>query len=290
MPLPEERCPECRIPVPYRARFLDPSGSSHCRRAKLFSCPKMGRRCPGSLSDKDGRVFNLKKLPTGETSKSRVASPRLPRHGSAEVKLGSRQPSPLRVVLPIAVQNEVVNVGGRRRIGFVVTTDVSENQNANNLDRLRRLDPRAQWFDQDYITMMLSRFLDDSTIGTNGVLVDRERGLRANGPGSDGHQRFREVRNQSKSVLPRGFARPWPGANWRSSPRAGTPNYHGSVNFLFFATQFFRRAKYIRGQGKPPEQRQFYEGSLTGPDRREQKEFISLVAGSRIKDNGQAAE
>jgi hypothetical protein len=153
---------------------LDPSGAAIAG-AQVVLLSGDGKEVSRVTSDKDGG-FQFEKLATGNF-KIEVQAPGF-RNTVAEVKLGSRQPSPLRVVLPIAVQNEVVNVAGGD-VSVVVTTDVSENQNANNLDR-SALD-RVPVFDQDYITMM-SRFLDDSTIGTNGVSLI-VNGIEANGPG-----------------------------------------------------------------------------------------------------------
>jgi len=95
----------------------------------------------------------------------------------------------------------VVNVAGSD-VSLVVTTDVSENQNANNLDR-SALD-RVPVFDRDYISM-LSRFLDDSTIGTNGVSLI-VNGIEANGPGVT-PSAVQEVRINQNPYSAR-FARP----------------------------------------------------------------------------------
>jgi Carboxypeptidase regulatory-like domain len=253
---------------------LDPSGAAIAG-AQVVLLSEDGKVVSRVTSDKDGG-FQFEKLPTGNF-KIEVQAPGF-RDTVAEVKLGSRQPSPLRVVLPIAVQNEVVNVAGGD-VSVVVTKDVSENQNANNLDR-SALD-RVPVFDQDYITMM-SRFLDDSTIGTNGVSLI-VNGIEANGPGVT-PSAVQEVRINQNPYSAR-FARPGR-ARLEIITKGGTPNYHGSVNFLFRDAVFDARNTFAAG--KPPEQRQFYEGSLTGPIG-ESKKSSFLLSLESDKDNGQAA-
>jgi len=78
----------------------------------------------------------------------------------------------------IAAQAETVTVGGND-LGAQVSADVAENTSANRLDR-DTLD-RVPVFDQDYISAV-SRFLDDSATGTNGVTLV-VNGTEANGPG-----------------------------------------------------------------------------------------------------------
>jgi len=74
------------------------------------------------------------------------------------------------VVLPIAEQNEVVNVAGSD-VSLVVTTDVSENQNANDLDR-SALD-HVPVFDRDYISMLRAFWM--TAPSDEWRLADRER-------------------------------------------------------------------------------------------------------------------
>ena len=69
--------------------------------------------------------------------------------------LAARRQSPLRVTLPIAVPSETVTVATGISVPLV-STESSENQNANPIDR-NALD-RVPVLDQDYVTTM-SRFL-----------------------------------------------------------------------------------------------------------------------------------
>jgi hypothetical protein len=254
--------------------ILDPSGGAIAG-AQVILLSGDGKARSRITSDKDGS-FRFEKLPAG-TYQIEAQAPGF-RDTIVEVKLGSRPPAPVRVVLPIAVQNEVANVTGSD-VSLAVTTDVSENQNANNLDR-SALD-RVPVFDQDYITMM-SRFLDDSAIGTNGVSLI-VNGIEANGPGVT-PSAVEEVRINQNPYSAR-FARPGR-ARLEIITKGGTPAYHGSVNFLFRDSVFDARNTFAAG--KPPEQRQFYEGSLTGPVG-ESKKTSFLLSLEWDKDDNQAA-
>jgi hypothetical protein len=253
---------------------LDPSGAAIAG-ADVILLSGDGKELSRITSDQDGS-FQFEKLAAGAYKIQAQAAGF--RDTIVELKLGSRTASPLRVVLPIAEQNEVVNVAGSD-VSLVVTTDVSENQNANNLDR-SALD-RVPVFDRDYISM-LSRFLDDSTIGTNGVSLI-VNGIEANGPGVT-PSAVQEVRINQNPYSAR-FARPGR-ARLEIITKGGTPAYHGSVNFLFRDAVFDARNTFAAG--KPPEQRQFYEGSLTGPIG-ESKKTSFLLSLEWDKDNNQAA-
>jgi Carboxypeptidase regulatory-like domain len=253
---------------------LDPSGAAIAG-ADVILLSGDGKELSRITSDQDGS-FQFEKLAVGAYKIQAQAAGF--RDTIVELKLGSRTASPLRVVLPIAEQNEVVNVAGSD-VSLVVTTDVSENQNANNLDR-SALD-RVPVFDRDYISM-LSRFLDDSTIGTNGVSLI-VNGIEANGPGVT-PSAVQEVRINQNPYSAR-FARPGR-ARLEIITKGGTPAYHGSVNSLFRDAVFDARNTFAAG--KPPEQRQFYEGSLTGPIG-ESKKTSFLLSLEWDKDNNQAA-
>jgi hypothetical protein len=177
------------------------------------------------------------------------------RETKVDVTVGKKQATPLHINLPIASQNEVVTVGAQDSAARI-STDVAENQNANTIDR-NALD-RVPVFDQDYITT-LSRFLDDNAIGTNGVTLV-VNGVEANGPGVT-PSAIQEVKiNQNPySAL---YSRPGR-ARLEVITKGGTPDFHGTVNFLY--RNAVSDARNTFAEQKPPEQRQFYEGSLTGP-------------------------
>jgi hypothetical protein len=183
-----------------------------------------------------------------------------------DVVVGKTEPAPVRISLTIASKNEVVAVGAQDS-SVRVSADVAENQNANTIDR-DALD-RVPVFDQDYITT-LSRFLDDSAIGTNGVSLV-VNGVEANGPGVT-PSAIQEVKiNQNPySAL---FSRPGR-ARLEIVTKGGTSDFHGTVNFLIRNSVFDARNTFA--EEKAPEQRQFYEGSLTGPLGRSKKTTFLL--------------
>jgi Carboxypeptidase regulatory-like domain len=163
--------------------------------------------------------------------------------------------NPVKIVLPIAVQTENVTVA-TGDVAPLVSTETSDNQNANTISR-NALD-RVPVFDQDYITTM-SRFLDDNAIGTNGVSLV-VNGIEANGPGVTASA-VQEVRINQNPYSAR-FSRPGR-ARLEIVTKSGTPNFHGSLNFLFRDSVFDARNAFALV--KPPERRQYYEGSVTGP-------------------------
>jgi len=73
----------------------------------------------------------------------------------------------MRIVLPVSSVKEEVIVGAPDSRAQV-STEISQNQNANSVDR-DALD-RLPVFDQDYITT-LSRFLDSDATGTNKITL-----------------------------------------------------------------------------------------------------------------------
>jgi protocatechuate 3,4-dioxygenase beta subunit len=163
--------------------------------------------------------------------------------------------SPIRMVMQISVETENVTVATGINVPLV-STETSENQNANAIDR-NALD-RVPVFDQDYITTM-SRFLDDNATGTNGVTLV-VNGIEANGPGVT-PSAVQEVKINNNPYSAR-FSRPGR-ARLEIITKGGSPNYHGSLNFLFRDSVF--DASNAFAVVKPPESRQYYEGSVTGP-------------------------
>jgi hypothetical protein len=171
------------------------------------------------------------------------------------VNLTAKRQTPIRVTMQLAVLNESITVA----IGDsapLVSIESSENQNANTIDR-NALD-RVPVFDQDYITTM-SRFLDDNATGTNGVALV-VNGIEANGPGVT-PSAVQEVKINNNPYSAR-FSRPGR-ARLEIITKGGTPNYHGSLNFLFRDSVF--DATNAFAIVKPHERRQYYEGSVTGP-------------------------
>jgi len=174
------------------------------------------------------------------------------------VAVTTKRFSPIRVVLQILVQTENVTVATGVNVPLV-STETSENQNNNAIDR-DALD-RVPVFDQDYITTM-SRFLDDSATGTNGITLV-VNGIEANGPGVT-PSALQEVKINNNPYSAR-FSRPGR-ARLEIITKGGTPDYHGSLNFMF-RDSVFDASNAFATLGKPPERREYFEGSVTGPIR-----------------------
>jgi hypothetical protein len=177
------------------------------------------------------------------------------REERVSVTVGSKPSPPLHITLAVYAASESVTVQTEESAAKV-GTDPSDNQSSNTVDRAA-LD-RVPVFDNDYITT-LSRFLDDNAIGTNGITLV-VNGVEANGPGVT-PSAIRDVKiNQNPySAL---FSRPGR-ARLEITTKGGTPEFHGSLNFLFRDAVFDARNYFAKV--KPPERRLYYEGSLTGP-------------------------
>jgi hypothetical protein len=229
---------------------LDPSGAA-IPGANVILIGADGTAIDQAVTDNAG-VFRFSHLAVGGYTLDIQAA------GFRETKIsavvGATQSPNLHAVMSIAVENQTVNVGAEG--APLVSTDVSENQNANTIDR-SALD-RVPVFDQDYITTM-SRFLDDSATGTNGVSLV-VNGIEANGPGVTASA-VQEVKINQNPYSAR-FARPGR-ARLEIITKGGTPSFHGSLNFMFRDSVF--DASNAFATSKPPEQRRYFEGSLTGP-------------------------
>src|SRR5580765_7946804 len=177
------------------------------------------------------------------------------RSAQIQATVTARRTPAFRVVLQILVQTENVTVGTGENVPLI-NTDIPGNQNTNAVDR-NALD-RIPVFDQDYITAM-SRFLDDNATGTNGVTLV-VNGIEANGPGVT-PSAVQEVRINNNPYSAR-FSRPGR-ARLEIITKGGSSEYHGSLNFLFRDSVF--DASNAFALVKPPERRQYYEGSVTGP-------------------------
>ena len=188
--------------------------------------------------------------------------------------LAARRQSPLRVTLQIAVPSETVTVATGISVPFV-STESSENQNSNLIDR-NALD-RVPVFDQDYVTTM-SRFLDDNATGTNGVTLV-VNGIEANGPGVT-PSAVQEVKINNNPYSAR-FSRPGR-ARLEIVTKSGSPAYHGSLNFLFRDSVFDARNAFA--MVKPPERRQYYEGSVTGPIGQSKRTSFLLALDEDLQD------
>jgi len=190
-----------------------------------------------------------------------------------EIKLTIHAPPALlHLKMALATTTARITVGGE---ATRVTTDAANNQNTNRMDQTDL--SRLPVFDQDYITFM-GQFLDPSGLATGGVTLV-VNGVEANGPGVT-PSAVEEVRinNNPYSAL---FSRPGR-ARLEITTKPGTPQLHGTVNFLFRDSIFDARNAYAAE--KPPEQRRYWEGSLTGPLSRSKKTTF-LAATQCDQDN-----
>jgi hypothetical protein len=264
---------EAKVARVISGTVLDPSGASVAG-AKVILAGEGGETIGATTTDISGG-FRFEKAGQGKYQ-IRVQAEGF-QDFKTEISFGAKAPAPLQIVLTIKVQNEIVTVG-TTDFSPQVTADVSENQNANMLDRAT-LD-RVPVFDQDYITTM-SRFLDDSAAGTSGVTLI-VNGIEANGPGVT-PSAVQEVKINQNPYSAR-FARPGR-ARLEITMKGGTPNYHGSVNFMFRDSVFDARNAFA--QVKPAEQRRYYEGSLTGPVGKSKKTTF-LLSLDRDEEDQQA--
>lgn len=162
--------------------------------------------------------------------------------------------SQLTVVLHVAATADVNVTASSQELQL--TTDPDNNQSAVDLDR-NALD-RLPVFDADYITT-LSRFLSADATGTNGVTLV-VNGVESNGPGvsASGIQSIRINQNPYTALYSS------PGrARLEITTKGGTDTFHGSGNFLFRNSIFDAREPFAAS--KPPQQRLYFEGALTGP-------------------------
>jgi hypothetical protein len=170
-----------------------------------------------------------------------------------DVNIGPTSRAEIRITMPLDTRTESVTVSAT---AAQVNTEISNNQSSATLDR-NALD-RVPVFDQDYIAT-ISRFLDSTGTGTNGVdlIVN---GVAANGPGVTASA-IQEVKVNQNPYSPL-FARPGR-ARLEITTKSGTSDFHGALNFLFRDSIFDARNAFAAM--KPPEQRRYFEGSVTGP-------------------------
>src|ERR1700687_3458483 len=231
--------------------LLDPSGAAIAN-AQVTLLGNKGEVLAQTTSDDVG-AFHFDNVAPGKYTMECSAEGF--RDTRTAVTVTGKRITPLRIVMPILVAAETVTVATGVNVPMV-STETSENQNANSIDR-NALD-RVPVFDQDYITTM-SRFLDDNATGTNGVTLV-VNGIEANGPGGT-PSAVQEVKINNNPYSAR-FSRPGR-ARLEIVTKSGSPQYHGSLNSMFRDSVF--DASNAFAVVKPPESRQYYEGSVTGP-------------------------
>jgi Carboxypeptidase regulatory-like domain len=251
--LPAALLSQTQKPAPHilSGTVLDPS-SANVAEAQLTLLTSNGSVQASTSTDHSGYFF-FDDLPRGRY-RLRIHAAGF-KDGLVEVTVGAKPLLPLRITLAISAVNEVVSVTADENIPQT-SSDPSENLNANNVTR-NALD-RVPVFDLDYITL-LSRFLSDDAIATSGVSLV-VNGVEANGPGVSASA-VQEVKINQNPYSAR-FARPGR-ARLEITTKAGTPAYHGTVNFLTRNSVF--DASNAFAATKPTESRYMEEGSFTGP-------------------------
>jgi Carboxypeptidase regulatory-like domain/TonB dependent receptor-like, beta-barrel len=258
LPVPKPSNEELAQSYPEQARtgvisgtVVDPSGSAIAS-ANVTLVHAGGTSYANTKTDGLGS-FRMEAVPAGAYILTIDAEGFQPLQRGLNV---TRKPlAPIRLSLAILTEKQIVTVNADQAAP-VVSTEASDNQNANTVDR-GALD-RLPVFDQDYIAT-LSRFLDDNIISTNGITLV-VNGVEANGPGVTASA-IQDVKiNQNPySAL---FSRPGR-ARLEIVTKEGTRDFHGTVNFMFRDAVFDATNKFATA--KPAERRQYYEGSLTGP-------------------------
>jgi hypothetical protein len=194
---------------------------------------------------------------------------------TARVVVGSQAVVPVELNLVLADVSETVTVAAE---SGQVSTDVSENLNAIQLDRAA-LDNLPS-FGQDYIGT-LSRFLDPGSVGTGGVtlVVDGVEATKA-GVSASAIQEIKINQNPYTAE----FSRPGRG-RIEIITKAGADAFHGTFNVVFRDQHLNARDAFA--STRSPEQRRIYEGSLVGPVG-SGKNTSFVVTGNREEDDLQA--
>lgn len=250
---------------------LDPSGAAIAN-AQVRVLGASEAAIGQATSDGTG-AFRIDNVPPGKYTLACQAEGF--REFRTALTVGGKRVAAMRVTMQILVQTENVVVATGIDVP-TVSLETSENQSANMINR-DALD-RIPVFDQDYITTM-SRFLDDNAIGTNGVSLV-VNGIEANGPGVT-PSAVQEVKINNNPYSAR-FSRPGR-ARLEIVTKGGTSDYHGTVNFMF-RDSVFDAANAFATLGKPPERREYFEGSITGPIRHSKRTSFLLSFDDDILD------
>lgn len=266
----------CTAQTPVRSRPVsgnvqDPSGAAIVG-ASVTLKARDGSVLAHVMTDPTG-AFEFRNPPTAATT----IDVKQPGFREVAAPLDPAAHGQLHLVLPLAGVQEDVTVNGVDS-SAQVTTDIAQNQNGNTVDR-NALD-RLPVFDQDYITA-LSRFLNADATGTNGVTLV-VNGAEANGPGVTPSAVSSVKINQNPYTAL--YSRPGR-ARIEITTAPGTPQFHGSGNFLYRDSLFDARNPFAIV--KPGEQRTYYEGSLTGPISHSKKTTF-LATLDKDSDNQQA--
>ncbi len=234
-----------------RGTVVDPSGAA-ITNVPLEILAADGKNVAHGETDSSGQ-FNLPSPPAGAYTLF-VAAPGFS-PSSTRILLTGAQHTPVEIRLSIEGASSQVTVTATES-SPEVSSETSNNQNANNFSR-SSLDS-LPLLDADYLTT-LSILLDQNDIATGGVTLV-VNGVEANGPGvTNSAIKNVKINQDPYSVL---FSRPGR-ARIEITTESGTPRFHGSLNTLYRNSIFDAANSF--STTKPSEQRQYYEGSITGP-------------------------
>src|SRR2546422_3108461 len=193
---------------------------------------------------------------------------------TTKLVVGTRPPARLRIVLSIETLNQQITVSGDTP---EVSTDPSENRDVAAVDR-QALDD-LPIFDLDIVATM-SRFLDSSALGTNGVTLIID-GIQATSALSASAIQTVTINQNPYSAE---YNRPGR-ARIEITTKPGSSEYHGTINFLFRDARLNARDPFATV--KPQEQRRIFEGSLLGPVGNS-KTTSFMFTGQRQEEDNQA--
>ena len=172
---------------------------------------------------------------------------------TARVTVGNRAPAPVRMTLPLATIRQEVTVGNA---AAEVRADAASNLDASAVDQ-RTLE-NLPVFNDDVVGTM-SRFLDSTSIGTNGVMLI-VNGVEVNSltlPASA----IQQIKINQDPYAPE-FRQPGRG-RIEIVTKPGSQNYSGTAGFLFRDAGLDARNAFA--STKPPEQRRIADGFVGGP-------------------------
>lgn len=245
------------VPSSLRGTVVDPSGAA-VPGAPVKVLSEDGKVVEQGVTGSQGE-FNLAS-PSAETYTLLVVAPGFS-PSSTQFSLSDGRHTPFTIKLRIAPAKTQVTVIASGELPEV-SSETSNNQNANSFDR-KSLDS-LPLLDADYLTT-LSALLDQNDIATGGVTLV-VNGVEANGPGvTNSAIKNAKINQDPYSVL---FSRPGR-ARIEITTESGTSRLHGSLNTLYRNSIF--DAQNAFAINKPAEQRQYFEGSITGPVRHRKK-------------------
>ncbi|HEY7289084.1 MAG TPA: carboxypeptidase regulatory-like domain-containing protein [Vicinamibacterales bacterium] len=203
-----------------------------------------------ATTDRSGG-FRIERVPPGEYDITTTFPGFAPK--TTHLRVGTRAPSPLTIVLTIEGLQQEVSVSAG---GTTTSTAADANLNAITVDA-NQLDDLPV-LDQDVVTAM-SRFLDSSAIGTNGVTVI-VNGIEVNTL-SLSASAIQQIKINQDPYSPE-FMRPGRG-RIEIVTKPGGQEYTGTFNVRFRDSALAARNAFATV--KPPEQRRIVEGTLGGP-------------------------